>query len=74
MSIDNEFTYYHFEWVHNDKYNKKEPYINKELIYSTAKKYNWSVNIYHDRPYVNNVNKPDKKLVDCYSWFILTKN
>jgi SAM-dependent methyltransferase len=74
MSIDNEFTYYHFEWVHNDKYNKKEPYINKELIYSTAKKYNWSVNIYHDRQYLNNVNKPDKKLVDCYSWFILTKN
>jgi SAM-dependent methyltransferase len=71
MSIDNDFTYYNFSWVHNDKYNKKEPYISKELIYSTAKKYNWSINVYQDRPYLNNSH--NKKLVDCYSWFILTK-
>jgi len=69
MMIDNESTYYNFDWVHLN--NKKEPYISKELIYCTAQKYKWHVDIYHERPYTN---KKNIKLVDCYSWFIFRRN
>jgi 2-polyprenyl-3-methyl-5-hydroxy-6-metoxy-1,4-benzoquinol methylase len=69
MNIDNYYTYYNFEWVH-DRTNKKEPFISKELINSMAKKYNWSINIYHNIEYTN---KKTSRLVDCYSWFILNK-
>lgn len=71
MNIDNGFVYYNFEWVHINKDNKKEPYIDKKLIYDTVEKYKWSINVYHDKPYTN---KNNNKLVDCYSWFILSKN
>jgi len=64
MKINNDSTYYNFDWVHND--SKKEPYISKDLIYSTAKKYNWNINIYNDT-------KQSDRLVGCYKWFILNK-
>ena len=65
MTICNDTTYYHFDWVHNND-NKKEPYISHNKIYSTAQLYGWSVKLYYSRP-------NSQKLVDCYSWFILTK-
>lgn len=64
MRIDNDTTYYNFEWVHNN--SKKEPYISEALIYRKAHKYKWDVNIFNN-------NHDNTKLVGCYTWYALRK-